>query len=529
MSTHPHNSNEADGRSQGSAKPKSRQSHRPRPPAPPMETTERPIMHFDDSPAINEAQVVRVFADGILLIYEPAEEDFFLYNDFIGAWEQRTAREIREMFIEELGRYACTLGAPELYVMRTKNRLDNLTELLRGRVSRREFFARSLRPNERLIHIGNGMLSLPPEGGVQILPFSPDYRSRNPIAIPFEPDARCPRFLAELLEPVVEGEDIALLQRYAGAVLLGGNIIQRMLVLVGPGGSGKTTWVEVVAKILGTINCVQIRTKQLETRFELAQMLGKRLLVGTDVSAKFLQVDGAKVIKSLIGGDSMTAECKGITRPFPVRGEFAIIVSANTRLRLSVESPGDGDAWRRRLLFVPFLARRPGSPVVRELAEELVRKEGPGILAWMVEGARRLLDELAGGGDLRLTTRQLDRVEDLLAESDSVTRFVQVDTERRRDQDVTNEELVTAYQRYCHQKGWQALPESDVKAKLRQAVIDCHQLTPSHDIQRGDGRTQRGYRHLAIVEFSGNDAAPGALAETDGNPGVKSDDGDNPF
>ena len=224
----------------------------------------------------------------------------------------------------------------------------------------------------------------------------------------------------------------------------------------------------------------------------------------------------------------MTAECKGVTRPFLVRGEFAIIVSANTRLRRSVEAPGDGDAGRRRLLFVPFLARRPGSPVVRELAEELVREEGSGILAWMVEGARCLLDELADGGDLRLTDRQLDRVEDLLAESDSVTRFVQVGTERRRGHDVTNEELVAAYQRYCHQKGWQALPDSEVKPELRQPIADCHQLTPSHDIQRGDGRTQRGYRHLAIVESRG-DAPPDAGAEPAYGSGVESDDGDNPF
>ena len=102
---------------------------------------------------------------------------------------------------------------------------------------------------ERVIHLANGMLHL--DDGPELRPFSPDYYSRNACPIPWDPEAECPRFMSELLGAALEPEDISLLQRWCGALLLGGNQAQKIMLFTGTPGGGKSTLVEIIESIIG--------------------------------------------------------------------------------------------------------------------------------------------------------------------------------------------------------------------------------------------------------------------------------------
>ena len=143
-----------------------------------------------------------------------------------------------------------------------------------------------------------------------MLPFSPDYRRRNKLAVPYQPAAKCPLFLDRLMRPALGAEELDLLQRWCGLALVGINLAQRILILSGTAGGGKGTFIRVIQGIIGADNVGGLRTQLLSERFELGRLLGKTLLYGADVPANFLNNRGASVLKSLTGFDPVTLEFK---------------------------------------------------------------------------------------------------------------------------------------------------------------------------------------------------------------------------
>ena len=83
---------------------------------------------------------------------------------------------------------------------------------LRGILERRGAFVQG----ERKIHLDNGVFSF--EDGGELLPFSPAYVSRNRSPIIFDENARCDRFLHELVFPAVDKDDMVLIQKFFGSV-----------------------------------------------------------------------------------------------------------------------------------------------------------------------------------------------------------------------------------------------------------------------------------------------------------------------
>jgi len=66
-------------------------------------------------------------------------------------------------------------------------------------------------------------------------------RRRNKLTVPYKPGAACPLFLDTLLRPLLEAEDLDLLQRWCGLALVGVNLAPRFVILTGTAGSGKGT------------------------------------------------------------------------------------------------------------------------------------------------------------------------------------------------------------------------------------------------------------------------------------------------
>ena len=119
------------------------------------------------------------------------------------------------------------------------------------------------------IPVSNGMLRLSDRA---LLPFSPSYRCRHKLAVAYDEKAYCPRFLDILLKPALDAGDIFLIQRYFGLALLGVNLSQKILLLTGTAGGGKSTLVSVLTGIIGNENVGQLRTDQLGERFEIGRL-----------------------------------------------------------------------------------------------------------------------------------------------------------------------------------------------------------------------------------------------------------------
>lgn len=442
-------------------------------------------------PKLNQYFFLGRFAIEHRVLHEPAEREFYLYEGDRGLWVRCTTERIKDLFAMDLKAFSDAAAEKRILFLRNNSVLGSLAELLRGHVEQKGVFS----TDQYLIHLANGMLHLdcdPPE----LRGFSPDYFSRNQCPYPLIEGADCPRFVSELLEPALEQDDIDLLQRWAGSLLLGGNAAQKIFLITGTPGGGKSTLLEIFETILGLENIRELRTDHLHERFEQQFFIGKTLLTGKDVPGNFLQRRGASMLKKLVGGDVISPEKKGSNDVLLVRGNFNVAITANSRLQVRLD--GDADAWRRRLVVIRYERPKPKERIP-EFAKMLLEEEGSGILNWMLVGAVRHLMELKDHGDFVMTDRQHQRVDDLLAESDSVRAFVQNSVEVSAMEDLSTDELVRAYREYCEEKEWDPMTKRQVENQLPDLMMEFFGVTKSHKICRGGG-TVRGYNGITINE-----------------------------
>ena len=440
--------------------------------------------------SINDYYFVVRFQREHLVLWEPLEEEFYSYNPKNGLWEVTSEAVIKWQFGLDLKRAADEVCCDKFLWKRKNSLLASFVSTLTGLIERRDAFKKT----EPVIHLANGMLDLRSDTP-KLLSFHPDHYSRNICPLAFDPAAECPRFVKELLGAALNDDDVDLLQRWTGSVLLGRNSSQRVLLLTGTAGGGKSTVIEVIEKVIGERNVAQLRTKHLNKQFELYRFLGKTMLTGKEVGAEFLSDDGAVVIKALVGNDLLDAEKKNGNEQFQLRGNFNVAITCNSRLRVKLE--GDSGAWERRLMIINYTKAKPKERIT-EFADKLIAAEGPGILNWMIEGAIKYLQDEADYGDFQLTDEQKHRVADLLAESDSVRQFVKDRVVPCEGSDITVEELEQHYQEYCEDCSWRATNRQDFRSTIADILLDTHHAGKRHDILRGLTQ-KRGFKGITIL------------------------------
>ncbi|QHI70135.1 DUF5906 domain-containing protein [Tichowtungia aerotolerans] len=442
--------------------------------------------------SVNQQFATGWCAQTLTLLFDPSLQCFYEYDPAFGLWVQRTDAVIVQRVGTALGQMLNLLSSVHLQSKCGQNVLAAITNLLKGMIEKQDGWSKS----DNCIHLSNGMLNIdvqaPPHLGI----FSSRYYSRNRSSYPWKPDAQCPRFLGELLEPALSTDDIQLLQKYAGQCLLGRNASQTLLLIRGTAGGGKSTLCEIIENIIGEENVSQLRVEQLTSRFESSRFLGRTLLSGKDVAGNFLDTKGAYVLKSLVGGDRLEGEVKGGNLPVSIRGEFNSIITSNSRLCVRLD--GDAAAWRRRLLIIDF-DQPPVAKRIPFFATRLLEEEGPGILRWMIDGAVALLSDLEQHGSVQLSENQIKRIEDLLAESDSVRAFVRECVEKADSlSSITVSELTAAYFDYCDSRGWEARSRRRFETAVVDTMMEIHRASRRNDIRR-DGKNQRGYSHVRLV------------------------------
>ena len=435
--------------------------------------------------SLGEGYWASAYAKSTRVLFDPLERAFFSYDPETGLWGKRTTDDIAKGLRAIL--LAHSRRVPDIGLEKHIKHagLVGVIAALRGLVQREDAFS----DPPRGIHVANGYLELGEDGTHHLREFSPEDYSRNQSPIAYDPEATCPRFLNELLRPAIPEEDTGLLQRWTGIALCGHNFAQRFLILDGIGGRGKGTFCLLVQGLLGKRNCTELRPAHLGSRFETKRFLGRSLLFGNDVNPKFISQKGGELLKPLCGGDTFSLETKGNEQEFHVQGNFSMIITANTRLKVRLE--GDIQAWRRRLLIVRYEAPPP-TVVIADFEQILLREEGPGILNWALEGLA-----LARREGYALTPNQRQRIEDLLASSDSLRQFITEKLEPHDASDVSTAEFHAAYGDFCAENGWDPSPQADRDAGG--LILDIWKQAKCHCVSR-HGSQVRGWMGLRLVD-----------------------------
>lgn len=428
------------------------------------------------------------------IIYEPRELNFYIYNEDNGLWESKSEDYLKLLLSSELGEYWKKFHFNEskyLLPVRNDRILKDSINRLRGLAEEEGAFVSNAK--NPVIHLQEGMLEL---NSLELNNFAPKYYSRNQIPISFDINLECPQFINDLLAPALNEDSIEVLQKYFGMCVMGYNYSQQFLLLEGTAGGGKSTLTDILRSIIGAMNVAEMRTQQLNERFELAAFFDKTLLIGSDVPGNFLQRTGAETIKKLTGHDFIEAEFKGANKRCRMKGTFNVVVTSNNSLRVRLD--GDEEAWRRRLILLRFV-NPPTENRIANFGQKLIESEGAGILNWMIEGAIKALQDFKEHGRIMLPQAVQRDADELLYDSNTLNNFLDDRVVISNGSSVTTSELQNAYIHYCNSNNLLAMSSRTVAMRLVSLIKDKFNIRASNSIMRG-GHKARGYKNLSLTQ-----------------------------
>jgi putative DNA primase/helicase len=228
------------------------------------------------------------------------------------------------------------------------------------------------------LHTGQLRASDPEEGITKLTAVGPGQQ------------AQCPRWIAFLNEAANgDAELVRLLQQWCGYALTGDTREQSLMFVHGPGGNGKSVFLNVLTGILkdyATTAAMDTLTasKWDKHTTDLAMLRGARLVTASETEEGRAWAEAR--LKQMTGGDLISARFMRQDF-FTFRPNFKLTIVGNHKPALK----NVDEAMRRRLRIVPFI-HKPAKPD-RQL-EERLKAEWPGILRWMIEGC---LDWQANG------------------------------------------------------------------------------------------------------------------------------------
>ncbi|MFI9311103.1 DNA primase family protein [Streptomyces triculaminicus] len=292
-----------------------------------------------------------------------------------------------------------------------------------------------------------------------------DFHSRSTTIGPQQlPTPRWHRFLADTFGDDAEGREmISFLQLLLGYSVTGDVGGQVMPFLFGAGKNGKSVLLDVLIKLLGDYADAAPPGFLMARPYEghptdLAELHGRRVIVCSEVKPgdKF---DEARV-KHLTGGDRIKAR--------RMRQDFFSFDPTHKLWLLGNHRPEVGTggfAFWRRMRLIPFERVVSDDRKIDNLADILVTEEGPGILTWLIDGARRYLagdKDLTGPQRVRIATTAYAETED------HTGRFFDETCSLGPDQRAEQASLYAAYKAWCHNEGATAISSRAFAQRARE-------------------------------------------------------------
>lgn len=185
-------------------------------------------------------------------------------------------------------------------------------------------------------------------------------------------------------------ELIDYVQVICGLAAIGKVYIEALIIAYGEGSNGKSTFWNTISRVLGlysgniSADTLTVGCKR-NIKPEMAEMKGKRLLLAAESQ------EGARlnesIVKQLCSTDDVFAE-KKYKDPFSFKPCHTLVLYTNHLPRVGASDDG---IWRR-LIVIPFNAKITGKSDIKNYSEYLFDNAGESVLAWIIEGAKKVID-----------------------------------------------------------------------------------------------------------------------------------------
>lgn len=341
-------------------------------------------------------------------------------------------------------------------------------------------------PEADRIHMANGTLKLDgtfTEGRPEIV------RCRLPVA--YRPHVPKPECWLTFLDGLLYPEDIPTLQEFIGYCLIPSNKGQRMMVIKGEGGEGKSQIGAVLSVLFGSNMKDGSIGKISENRFARADLEHILLCVDDDMRMEALRQ--TNYVKSIVTAQGkMDLERKG-KQSYQGWMTARLLAFSNGDLQALFDR-SDG-FYRRQLILTtkPKPADRKDDP---DLAEKM-KAEVEGIFLWAFEGLRRLVSNHFKFTESQRTKENREAVK---RDNNNVFDFLESEgyIRLKADSSISSKELYEIYGMWCEENSLTALK----RRSFSDAVIASqgkYHLEYCNKITNAAGRRVWGFYGIEAV------------------------------
>ena len=266
----------------------------------------------------------------------------------------------------------------------------------------------------------------------------PGHYATSAVPYKYDPGAR-PAIWNYFLRNTVPAA-ANFLQEFAGYALTTEMTHELAVWLFGPPGSGKSTFIAGLAAMLGHRAGILGLADLERSRFTLADLPGKTLVVASEQPSSYLA--STNTLNAIISGEPIQVERK-YRDPFTVIPRAKVCWAMNELPRVADANSG---LFRRvKVVTFPALVENERDPKIKRAIET----EGAGILNWALEGLRRLKER----GHFEVPTGVEDATKQFRENNDVPALFIEDRCIQGVDLKVQASQLYTEYKEWCLENG----------------------------------------------------------------------------
>ena len=322
------------------------------------------------------------------------------------------------------------------------------------------------------------------------------FREHNPMdycsvqaSYPYNPDASYSAW-SRFIDDVTAGDpkQSELLQFIPAYALFQNNVHEKIFVLTGAGGNGKTRYLEILRQLFGAENTSHLSPRDMLKDFQVIALRHSIINIAGEIRSDLR--DAEERMKSIASGEPISACYKG-EQYVTFDPRTKLVFATNGQLK----SGDTSDALARRLIIIDFKVQFVDNPdpndpyqrvkdihILDKLSDELT---SGGIFNWVYEGYKLLKTV----GYFTETNDQAELIQDFRRSSNPVLIFWEDCYSDYYPAEITYDQAYSDYVKWCAETGNKA--ESSQKFHMEFKKICFKHYSPEIRSVRIEGKPRR--------------------------------------
>jgi len=260
---------------------------------------------------------------------------------------------------------------------------------------------------------------------------------------------------------------------------------QKFFIMWGRGANGKSTYVNIIAKVLGMDN-ISVETPQSLTndKFSSGRLWNKLANISSDIP--YRELGNVNALKMLTGEDPLNCERKH-KEPFTFYNHAKNIWSANELPQVSDKT----EAFYRRVYILPFLTVFKDEEMDPDILQNITDPKELSGLCWqlvnILKGLKTRKYRFTYNPSLK---EQKEAYEDL---SNPIERFIRTFTEASQLDHVTKWEYKEKFLTWLTENGFRVWGDREINTKMREKFSEGKTQVPKQNFNQSTQTFQPDY------------------------------------